>query len=134
MLNQLPAQIIGFQVVLRTERMDDPHLVAGATGCDVKALLEEFLIAQRKHAALGGIDQGDKHHIALVTLELRGVAAKDAMKFIAARGNMRADEIVDFDSLLIADQRYHADAQRLARVVLRVLGLLHRGGDKGSYS
>jgi len=52
MLNQLAAKVVGFQVVVRTERMDNPHLVAGAAGRDIEALLEKFLIAQREGTAL----------------------------------------------------------------------------------
>src|SRR4029077_18215243 len=110
MLNQLPAQIVCFQVVVRTERMNDPHLVAGAASGNVEALFEEFLIPQRKSTALGGVDQRDKHNVALVPLELRGVSAEYAMKFIAVGRDVRTDQIVDFDGLLVANQRNHSEA------------------------
>src|SRR5229473_103637 len=60
MLNQLPAKVVRFQVVVGTERMNDPHLVAGAAGGDIKTLFEEFLIPQREGTALGGVHQGDE--------------------------------------------------------------------------
>jgi hypothetical protein len=62
--------------------MNDPHLIAGAASGDIKTLFEEFLIPQGERTALGGVDQGDEHHVALITLELRGVSAEHAMEFV----------------------------------------------------
>ena len=70
--------------------------------------------------------------VTLITLELRGVAAKNPMKLIAVRRNTCVDEVVDFDGLFVTDEGYHADAQRLAPVVLAVFGLLHGGGNERS--
>jgi len=63
MLNQLPAKVVRFQIVVRTGRMNDPHLISGAASGDIEALFEKFLIPQRKR-------------IALVSLELHGVSAE----------------------------------------------------------
>src|SRR5579863_6194720 len=82
-LNQLPAKVVRLQIVVRTERMDDPHLVSGPAGGDIEALFEEFLIPKRKRTAVGGIDQRDKDNVALVALKLRGVSAKYAMELVA---------------------------------------------------
>ncbi len=110
--------------------MNDPHLVASAAGGDVKTLFEQFLIPQRERTVLSGVDQRNEHHVAFVSLELRGVSAKDAMEFVAFGRNMGADQVVDFDGLLIADQRNHPEAQGLAGVVLLVFGLFDRSGDQ----
>ena len=110
MLDQLTAKVVRFQIVLRTERMNNPHLVTGAAGSDIKTLFEEFLIAQGERTALAGIDHGDKHHVALVSLELRGIPAEYAMEFVAVGRDVRTDEIVDFDGLLIANQRNDSEA------------------------
>ena len=90
--------------------MNNPHLVTGAAGSDIKTLFEEFLIAQGERTALAGIDHGDKHHVALVSLELRGIPAEYAMEFVAVGRDVRTDEIVDFDGLLIANQRNDSEA------------------------
>ncbi len=63
--------------------MYDPHLIAGAAGGDVETLLEQFLIAERQGAALGGVDEGDKDDVALVALELRGVPAQHAALLVS---------------------------------------------------
>src|SRR4029077_19136379 len=48
MLNQLSPKVVCFQVVVWTERMNDPHLVSSAASGDIKTLFEQFLIAQRE--------------------------------------------------------------------------------------
>ena len=106
--------------------MNDPHLVFGAARGDIKTLLEEFLIPQRQGTALRSIDQRDEHHIALVSLELRGVSAEYPVEFVALGGYVRAHQVVDLDGLLVADQRNYSEAHRLARVILLVFGLLQR--------
>src|SRR4029077_10078339 len=78
-------------------------------------------------SAVGSVNQGDEDDITLVALELRGVSAEHAMEFVAIRRNVSADQVVDFDGLLVAHQRSYAEAQRLARVVLLVFELLHGG-------
>ena len=128
MLDQLPAKVVGLQVIVRTERMHDPHLVAGAAGGDIEALLEKFLIPQRKRTALGGVDQRDEHHVALISLELRGVSAEYAMEFVAVGRDVRTDQVVNFDGLLVTNQRNRTETHRLTRVILLVFGLLDRGG------
>src|SRR5260370_36160258 len=70
MLDQLTAQVVGFEVVVGTEGVDNPHLVAGAAGGDVEALLDEFLVAQKARAALSSVNQRDEHDVAVVALEL----------------------------------------------------------------
>src|SRR5882724_1780242 len=127
MLNQLPPKVVRFQVVVRTERMNDPHLVSGAASGDIEALFEEFLIPQRERTTLSGVDQRDENHVTLVSLELRGVSAEHAMEFVAVRRDVCADQVVDFDGLLVANQRNYSEAQRLARIILLVFGLLRRG-------
>src|SRR5690348_4543303 len=130
MLDEKAAKVFGFQVVVRVEGMNDPHLVAGAAGGDVEALLEEFLVAHGKGAALRGVHERDENDIALVALELRGIAAEQTMEFVAIGRNMCAQEIVDFERLFIADERNNAEAERLARAVVLILGLLYRGSDE----
>src|SRR6266850_1793693 len=127
MLDQLPAEVVRFQVVLRVERMNDPHLIAGAASRDVETLFEEFLVAQGERTTFGRVHQGDEHHVAFVSLELRGVPAEYAMEFVAVGRDVGTDQVVDFDGLLVANQRNHSDAQCLARVILPVFGLLQRG-------
>src|SRR5260370_24110005 len=75
MLDQLTAQVVGFEVVVGTEGVDNPHLVAGAAGGDVEALLEEFLVAKRERAALSSVNQRDEHDVTFVDLQLSGVSA-----------------------------------------------------------
>jgi len=127
MLDQLPAEVVRFQVVLRVERMNDPHLIAGAASRDVETLFEEFLVAQGERTTFGRVHQGDEHHVAFVSLELRGVPAEYAMEFVAVGRDVGTDQVVDFDGLLVANQRNHSEAQCLARVILPVFGLLQRG-------
>ena len=104
--------------------MDDPHLIASAAGGDVEPLLEKFLVAHGKRAALRGIHKGNKDDIALITLELRGVAAEQSVIFVAIGRDVGAQQIVDFESLFVADKRNDAEAERLARAVVLILGLL----------
>src|SRR5438477_10191227 len=116
--------------------MHHPHLVTRAAGRNVKALLEEFLVAHGKWAALCSIHERDENNVALVALELRGVAAEQAVKLVAIGRDARAQEIVDFERLLIADQRKDYEAKRLARAVVLIFGLLigrrdARGGGRG---
>src|SRR5690242_13641939 len=111
--------------------MDDPHLIAGAAGGDVEALLEKLLIAHGERAALRGVNKRNKNDIAFVALELRGVAAEQAVKFVTIGRDVRAQQIVDFESLFVADKRNNAEAERLARAIVLILGLLHRGSNKG---
>ncbi len=75
MFDQLAAKVVGLEIVVGTEGVDNPHLVTGATGGDVEALLEQFLIAKRERAALSGVDERDEDDVALVALELSGVTA-----------------------------------------------------------
>jgi hypothetical protein len=46
------------------------------------------------------------------------------MELVAVGRDVRPDEAVDFDGLLVADQRNHSEAQRLAYIILLVFGLL----------
>src|SRR5207245_10093539 len=114
------AKVFGLEVVVRAERMDDPHLVTGAAGGDVETLLEKFLVAERKSAALCGIHKGNENHIAFIALELRGIAAEQAVKLVAIGRAMSAKQIVDFDGLLAADQGNYAAADRLSHAILIV--------------
>src|ERR1700674_1659182 len=49
------------------------------------------------------------------------------MEFVAVGRDVRTDQVVDFDGLLVTNQRNHSETQRLTRVILLVFGLLHRG-------
>src|SRR5690349_13662876 len=51
-LDQLPTEVVGLQIVVGTQRVYDPHLIARAACRDVESLLEEFLVPQRERAAL----------------------------------------------------------------------------------
>jgi hypothetical protein len=62
--------------------MNDPHLISGAASGDIKPLFEKFLIPQRQRTALRCVDEGNEHHVALVSLELRGVSAQYAVEFV----------------------------------------------------
>src|SRR5216110_1947004 len=75
---------------------------------------------------LGGIDKGNKNNVALVTLELSGVSAKHAMQLVPVGRDVRADEIVNLNRLLVTHQRHHTEAEWLSRVVLLILRLLNR--------
>src|SRR5437764_11176253 len=110
--------------------MHHPHLVTRAAGRNVKALLEEFLVAHGKWAALCSIHERDENNVALVALELRGVAAEQAVKLVAIGRDARAQEIVDFERLLIADQRNDSEAKRLARAVVLIFGLFNGRSDE----
>ena len=41
----VPTKVVGFQIVVRSERMNDPHLVTSAASGDVETLFEKFLIS-----------------------------------------------------------------------------------------
>src|SRR5262249_42241287 len=43
-LDQLPAQVFGFQILLRVDGMNNPHLVPAAARSHVEALFEELLV------------------------------------------------------------------------------------------
>jgi hypothetical protein len=81
--DELTAKIVGFEVVVGTQRVDNPHLIAGAAGGDVEALLEEFLVAKRERAALCGVNQRNEDYVAFVALELGGVSAEKAVELVA---------------------------------------------------
>src|SRR6476646_9725816 len=49
------------------------------------------------------------------------------MEFVTIGRDVRTDQAVDLDGLLVANQRNHSETQRLTRVILLVFGLLHRG-------
>src|SRR5437763_965968 len=121
-LDKQAAKVLSFQVVVCVERMNDPHVVAGAASGDVEALLEKLLVAHGKRAAVGGIHERNENDVALVALELRGVAAEQAVKFVAIRRDVRAQQIVDFERLFVADERNYAEAERLARAIVLILG------------
>ena len=131
MLDEQAAKVLGFQIFVRIQGVDDPHLVAGAASGDVEALLEKLLVAHGKRATLGGIHERNENDVALVALELRGVAAEQAVKFVAIRRDVGAQQIVDFERLFVADERNYAEAERLARAIVLILGLLYRGSDEG---
>src|SRR5881396_2126703 len=79
---------------------------------------------------LGGIDKGNKNDVTFIALELSGVSAKHAVQLVPVGRNMRANEIVNLNRLLVTHQRYHAEAERLSRVVLLILRLLNCRGDQ----
>src|SRR5260370_42216795 len=81
-LDQLAAKVVGLEVVVGTEGVDDPHLVAGAAGGDVEALLEELLVAEGERAALRGGPQRREDDGAFVALDLGGCAAQKAVEFV----------------------------------------------------
>jgi len=60
-------------------------------------------------------------------LELGSVSAEYAVEFVAVGRDVGTDQIVDFDGLLVANQRNHSEAQRLAPRHFLVFGLLHGG-------
>src|SRR5712692_3334871 len=130
-LNQLAAQVVGLEVIVGTEGVHNQHLVASATGGDVEALLEQFLIAKRERAALSGVHQRDEDDVALVALELSGVTAQEAMEFVAVGREMRPEEIINIDGLFVADQRNHAEAGGLSGIVFLVFGLLDVRDEEG---
>src|SRR5882672_7226556 len=128
--DQLAAKIVGLEIVVGIERVDNPHLVAGAAGGDVETLLEQFLVAEGEQAALRGVHQRDKDYVAFVALELRGVSAEEAMELVAVRGKMTAEQVIDLQRLFVADQRNHAEAGRLSGIVFLVFRLLDCGGEE----
>src|SRR5712664_422403 len=130
-LDQLATKVVGLEVVVGTEGVDNPHLVAGAAGGDVEALLEQFLVAEGERAALRSVNQRDEDDVAFVALELSGVTAQKAMEFVAVGRKMGAEKIVNLDGLFVADQRDHAEAGGLAGIVFLVFRLLDRRGEEG---
>jgi len=129
MFDQLAAKIVGLEIVVGTEGVDNPHLVASAAGGDVEALLEQFLIAKRERAALSGVNQRNKDDVAFVALELSGVTAEEAMEFVAVGREMGAKKVVNLDGLFIADQRNH----RIRRVD-RATGVITTVAGNPAYS
>ncbi len=89
-LDKQAAEVLGLKVVVGAERMDHPHLIARAAGGNVETLLEKLLVAHGKRAALRGIHKRDEDDVALVALELCGVAAKQAVKLVAIRRDTSA--------------------------------------------
>src|SRR5262249_39096052 len=130
MLDQLAAKVIGLEVVRGTERVDHPHLVAGAAGSDIEPLLEQFLVAEGKRPAFGSVHQRNKHHVALVSLKLSSVSTEQTVKFVAIRGKMASQQVVNLDGLLIPDQRDNAEAGGLTSVILPVFLLLDRSNQE----
>src|SRR2546430_17550428 len=74
---------------------------------------------------LGGIDKRNKNDVAFITLELSGVSAKHAVQLVPVGRDMRANEIVNLNRLLVTHQRYHAEAERLSRIIFLILRLLN---------
>src|SRR6516162_7493522 len=112
--------------------MDHPHLVASAAGGDVEALLEKLLVAHGQRPALSRVYKRDKDDVALIALELRGVAAEQAVELVAIGRDMRTQQVVDLERLFIADKRHDAEAERLTCTIVLILALLHRRGDERS--
>jgi hypothetical protein len=79
----LAAEIVRLQVILRTKRVNDPHLIAGTARGHIETLLEQFLVAKGKRSALRRVNQGYKDHVAFITLELSGISAEEAVEFVA---------------------------------------------------
>src|SRR6266849_791883 len=52
------------------------------------------------------------------------------MKFVAVRGKMAAEQIIDLQRLIVADQRNHAEAGGLSGIVFLVFRLLDGGGEE----
>jgi len=67
-LDQLPAKVVGLEVIVGTEGVDNPHLVAGAAGGYVEALLEQLLGGEGERAALRGVQERDEDDVAFVAL------------------------------------------------------------------
>src|SRR5260370_3994181 len=135
MFDPLAGKIVGIEIVVGTEGVENPHLVAGGAGGDVEAVLEQFLIAKRERAPLSGVNQRNEDDVAFVALELSGITAQKAMKFVAVGREMGAEKIVNLDGLFITDKRNHAKAGGLPGIILLVFGLLdgcdkERGGGK----
>src|SRR5262249_1457975 len=133
-LDELAAEIVGLQVVVWAQGVNNPHLVARTAGGNIETLLKEFLIAEGKRAAFGSIDKRNKNDVALIALELCGVSAKYAVELVAIRRNTRANQVVDFDGLLVANERDDPETHRLACIILLVFGLLHGRSEKRSHS
>src|SRR2546422_1013639 len=128
--DQLAAKIVGLEVIVGIERVDNPHLVAGTAGGDVETLLEQFLVAEGERAALRGVNERDEDDVALVALELRGVSTEEAMELVAVRGKMTAEQVIDLQRLIVADQRNHAEAGGLPGIIFLVFRLLDRRGEE----
>jgi len=133
-LDQLTAKVVGLEVVVGTERVDNPHLVAGAAGGDVEALLEQLLVAEGERAALCSVNQRDEDDVAFVALELGGVSTEEAVELVAVGRKMGTEKIINLDGLFITDQRNHAEAGGLSGIILLVFRLLDRGGEEGGGS
>src|SRR5229473_3155725 len=131
MFDQLATKVVSLEVVVGTEGVDNPHLVAGAAGGDVEALLEQFLVAEGERAALRSVNQRDEDDVALVALELGGISAEEAVEFVAVGREMGTEKIVNLDGLFVADQRNHAEAGGLSRIVFLIFRLLDRRGEEG---
>src|SRR5712664_4755336 len=129
--DQLAAKIVGLEIVVGIKRVDNPHLVAGAAGGDVETLLEQFLVAEGERAALRSVNQRDEDDVAFVALELGGISAEEAVELVAVGREMGTEKIVNLDGLFIADQRNHAEAGGLSRIVFLIFRLLDRRGEEG---
>ena len=69
--------------------MEQPHLIAGAAGSDVEAALIGRLGERGQTTAIvGGHDEAEEHHMALVALERVRIAADEsaAFHFFGANG------------------------------------------------
>ncbi len=126
----MAAKIVGLEIVVGIERVDNPHLVASAAGSDVETLFEQFLVAEGERAALRRVNQRDEDDVAFVALELRGVSAEEAMELVAVRRKMTAEQIIDLQRLFVANQRNHAETGGLSAIVFLVFRLLDRRGEE----
>src|SRR5260370_977606 len=129
--DQLATKVVSLEVVVGTEGVDDPDLVEGGGGGGVEALLEQFLVGEGERAALRSVNQRDEDDVAFVALELGSVSAEEAVELVAVGREMRTEKIVNLDGLFIADQRNHAEAGGLSRIVFLIFRLLDRRGEEG---
>ena len=108
MFNEAATIISRLQIGFVIQAVDDPHLVARTTRCDIVSLFENLFPAFLPHWMWWrfgwGIHNGQKHDIALIALELCRVAAKNLRRLIFRQFDSMAQDGINFQGLLITNQ------------------------------
>jgi hypothetical protein len=121
-LDQFPSKVTRFQMQPRVKAVDYPHLVPGSACGYVVALFESVVLAEWKRPIVWHVHQRQEHHVSLISLEVRRIAAYDVPLLKLGHGQPLAQQLFDLQSLRFTDQRNDTEALPF------VFGLLDRSG------
>src|SRR5205809_4404284 len=123
MLDQFPPQVTGFQVEPGVQAVDHPHLVSSPARSYVVPLLKAIVLAERQRPTFRNVDHRQKHHITLVALEVRRIAANNPTPLKLGDGQALPEQPLYFQSLSFPYKGDHSKG------LVSVLRLLYDSGD-----